>query len=101
MSTVPDEVRQRLEQHDQGHVVASWGRLDDTQRRELLAQIETIDLPGLRALHKCRDKPAATTAASIEPVTVVAHDNPLLARCRHLGTSPSGNSVPGEISCRD
>jgi UDP-N-acetylglucosamine/UDP-N-acetylgalactosamine diphosphorylase len=84
MSTVPPDVRQRLEENDQGHVLADWDRLDDAQRRELLAQIESVDIAGLRASWQKRDDPAPAPG-TIEPAPVVAHDDPRLANCRPLG----------------
>ena len=84
MSTVPANVCRRLEQHDQGHVLADWDRLDDAQRRELLAQIDSVDIAGLRAIWQKRDEPAPAPG-TIEPAPVVGHDDPRLAKCRPLG----------------
>ena len=47
MLPVPDDLRRRLQQNDQAHVLAYWDRLDDAERRELLAQIESVDIAGL------------------------------------------------------
>ena len=58
MSTVSDDLRRRLDQHDQSHVLAGWDRLDDAQRRELLAQVESVDIASLRAIWEKRNDPA-------------------------------------------
>ena len=87
MLPLPDEVSRRLHQFDQDHVVASWDRLDDVQRRDLLAQIESVDLAGLRALHANRDRPADVSAGAIDPVPTIAHDDPRAAERRALGES--------------
>ncbi len=87
MSSVPADILQRLEQHDQAHVVAFWDRLDEAQRRDLLAQIESVDLATLRSLHANRDKPNATNTAPIDPVPTIAHDDPRAAERRALGES--------------
>jgi UDP-N-acetylglucosamine/UDP-N-acetylgalactosamine diphosphorylase len=39
-----ENVRKLLQKHDQGHLLAFWGQLDDSQRQHLLADIETLDL---------------------------------------------------------
>ncbi|MHC4619299.1 MAG: UTP--glucose-1-phosphate uridylyltransferase [Planctomycetota bacterium] len=39
----PENVAKRLEQHNQGHLLAFWQHLDAVQRQKLLAQIEGLD----------------------------------------------------------
>ena len=87
MSSVPADLLQRLEQHDQAHVVAFWDRLDEAQRRDLVAQIESVDLPTLRSRHANRDRPSATSTAPIDPVPTIAHDDPRAAERHALGES--------------
>ena len=87
MSSVPADLLQRLEQHDQAHVVAFWDRLDEAQRRDLVAQIESVDLPTLRSRHANRDRPSATSTAPIDPVPTIAHDDPRAAERRAHGES--------------
>jgi UDP-N-acetylglucosamine/UDP-N-acetylgalactosamine diphosphorylase len=56
MLSVPDDLRQRLRQHNQEHVLAWWDRLSDSQRRSLLDQLAAIDLARLSDLYTQRDK---------------------------------------------
>jgi UDP-N-acetylglucosamine/UDP-N-acetylgalactosamine diphosphorylase len=86
MIPVPDELRERLKQAGQEHVLAFWPRLDDAERRTLLSQVQGLDLAQLRALYASRDKAAATLdAARIEPVPVIGADAPDNAERREQG----------------
>jgi UDP-N-acetylglucosamine/UDP-N-acetylgalactosamine diphosphorylase len=55
MDSVPEDLQQRLRQHGQEHVLAWWPRLDARQRRELVGQLQALDLGQLRRLHAQRD----------------------------------------------
>ena len=50
MIRVPDELRRRLRQAGQEHVLAWWDQLTDDERRGLLAQLHAIDLAQLQQL---------------------------------------------------
>lgn len=68
-SSAIEKLRQHFAAHGQGHVFHFWERLDAAQQRELVAQLEAIDLPGLL------EELAATRADSrggseLEPVEV-------------------------------
>lgn len=56
MATIPQDLRRRLEQHGQGHVLAHWKHLAEVRQRELLAQLESLDLDELTALYARRDE---------------------------------------------
>lgn len=58
MSTLPEDLRRRLVRHGQGHLLAHWAKLDAPQQRELLAQLEALDLDELAALYARRDESA-------------------------------------------
>jgi UDP-N-acetylglucosamine/UDP-N-acetylgalactosamine diphosphorylase len=77
MLTVPESLRQRLRQHGQEHVLSWWDRLNDEERRELLAQLERLDLEQLQRLHAQRDHSHAVPPADrIGPVPVIPRDAP-------------------------
>jgi UDP-N-acetylglucosamine/UDP-N-acetylgalactosamine diphosphorylase len=54
--TVPDDLRRRLKEHGQEHVLSWWDRLDDTGRRGLLDQVRGLELAGLRELYARREE---------------------------------------------
>jgi UDP-N-acetylglucosamine/UDP-N-acetylgalactosamine diphosphorylase len=56
MLNIPDDLVQKLRAHGQDHVIAAWGRLDDSQRRALLAQLQQIDLKELEQLYARREQ---------------------------------------------
>jgi UDP-N-acetylglucosamine/UDP-N-acetylgalactosamine diphosphorylase len=75
MVTVPNDVRQRLRQSDQEHVLRWWDRLNDRERQELLDQLRAIDLEQLQQLYARRNAPYSAPAAErIEPVPVARLD---------------------------
>jgi UDP-N-acetylglucosamine/UDP-N-acetylgalactosamine diphosphorylase len=75
MVTVPQELRQRLAQFGQEHVLRWWDRLGDDERRELLDQLGAVDVAQLRELY---DRRGATftlpSADEIQPVPVARLD---------------------------
>src|SRR4051812_17660056 len=56
MSAIPDDLRQRLAQFGQEHVLAWWPELTEAERRELTNQLQNLDLERLAALFAARDK---------------------------------------------
>jgi UDP-N-acetylglucosamine/UDP-N-acetylgalactosamine diphosphorylase len=85
MIGVPDDLRARLKRHGQEQVLAWWDRLGDSERRELLAQLQAIDLEQLERLYAGRDQTYALPAPErIEPVPVVRLD-PADRQMRRLG----------------
>jgi len=77
MPTVPDDLRQRLRQYRQEHVLAWWDHLSEAERGELLGQVQALDLGQLDRLYADRDRAyAVPSAADIAPVPVVPADAP-------------------------
>src|SRR5690242_10648811 len=75
MVTVPNDLRERLRQHGQEHVLRWWDHLNDQERRELLRQVQAIDLDQLRRLYARRDATFSVPAAEqIKPVPVARLD---------------------------
>jgi UDP-N-acetylglucosamine/UDP-N-acetylgalactosamine diphosphorylase len=75
MKTVPEAVLRRLREHGQEHILRWWDRIDDGERRELLAQVEEIDLSLLKRLYGERDREFPLPASDqIEPVTALRLD---------------------------
>lgn len=56
MVVVPEELRQRLRQFDQEHVLAWWDQLPDSQRQELIGQLQALDLEELQRLYRERNR---------------------------------------------
>ncbi len=72
MLIVPDDLRQRLHEHGQEHVLAAWDRLSDAERRGLLDQLKGLDLGQLRRLYEQRDHAFAVPPPErIRPVPVI------------------------------
>jgi UDP-N-acetylglucosamine/UDP-N-acetylgalactosamine diphosphorylase len=69
MVSVPNELRQRLTQYGQEHVLTWWDELTDTQRRGLLDQLQAVDLEQLRSLYAQRnEKSVLPTPDRITPL---------------------------------
>lgn len=82
MLTVPDDLRQRLRQYGQEHVLAWWDQLDHDKRRDLLAQVQALDLDLLKHLYGQRDQAFTPPSADrIAPVPIIPRDAP--ARGEH------------------
>jgi UDP-N-acetylglucosamine/UDP-N-acetylgalactosamine diphosphorylase len=83
---VPAELRQKLQQYRQEHVLAWWDRLDDNQRRQLLDQLLSLDLDRLAQLYAERDRTYRVPDWSrIKPLDVVPADAPDNAAMRAVG----------------
>jgi len=75
MLPVPADLKRRLQEYGQEHVLTAWDRLDDGQRRALLGQLEAVDLGQLRRLYANRDHEIAVPPAErIAPVPVIGVD---------------------------
>lgn len=75
--TSHEPIREKLQRHGHGHVLAFLDRLDEASRRRLLEQVETIDFAGLARLYSQRGKASAVPPPErIEPVPVIPHDAP-------------------------
>jgi UDP-N-acetylglucosamine/UDP-N-acetylgalactosamine diphosphorylase len=73
MQSVPDDLRQRLRQHNQEHVLSWWDRLKADERRVLVEQLQALDLEQLARLFERRDQPypAPPPVHSIQPIPVI------------------------------
>ena len=83
MVTVPNDLNDRLRQHGQEHVLAWWGELNDTEQRELLEQLQGLDLDQLQRLYTCRDQTFALPSEeqiTPVPITRLGSDKQLRAR---------------------
>jgi UDP-N-acetylglucosamine/UDP-N-acetylgalactosamine diphosphorylase len=86
MVRVPEDLRSRLQQHGQEHVLAFWEQLDDPQRQALLEQVRSLDMAQLSKLYALRDHPYPVPAPErIGPATVIPHDSPEAAAARKAG----------------
>ena len=84
--TLPDDLRQKLHQHRQEHVLAGWERLGDSERRGLIEQSRSIDLDRLAQLYQERDRTYQPPDSSqIRPIPVVPADAPDNAAMRGAG----------------
>jgi UDP-N-acetylglucosamine/UDP-N-acetylgalactosamine diphosphorylase len=76
MLTVPADLKQRLRKYSQEHVLTWWDKLDDHQRRQLLQQLERIDLEKLGELSARREEIFEVPAPErIAPVPVLRLDS--------------------------
>ena len=104
MLTVPDDLRQRLRQYGQEHVLAGWDRLTDDEQPRLLEQLRGLDLAQLQTLYANRDHSFAVPPAErIQPVPVISgrggRPRPGAAarrRCARRGGGAAGGGRPGE-----
>jgi UDP-N-acetylglucosamine/UDP-N-acetylgalactosamine diphosphorylase len=72
---ISDQLRKRLREHDQEHVLAWWDQLGEVERRTLAGQLETIDPQHLKQLYAEREKTFAVPSAErIRPVPVIRRD---------------------------
>jgi UDP-N-acetylglucosamine/UDP-N-acetylgalactosamine diphosphorylase len=72
MTAVPDDLRQRLLEFGQEHVLSGWDRLSEDERRSLLDQLRGLDLALLRTLYANRDHSfAVPPPEKIQPVPVI------------------------------
>jgi UDP-N-acetylglucosamine/UDP-N-acetylgalactosamine diphosphorylase len=75
MHEVPAELRERLREHGQEHVLAWWHELQPHERHALVAQVKAIDLAHLRQLYAQRDETFShPTPEHIRPVPVTRPD---------------------------
>jgi UDP-N-acetylglucosamine/UDP-N-acetylgalactosamine diphosphorylase len=72
MSSVPDDLRQRLRDYDQEHVLTWWDHLREDERRALLGHLHNLNLDALRQLYAQRDRAVSLPAPEeIAPVPVI------------------------------
>lgn len=72
--SVPGDLRQRLRQYGQEHVLRWWEGLTDGERKELLDQLQGLDLEQLQRLYGQREQTYALPPFDrIAPIPVVPH----------------------------
>ncbi|MFN4258797.1 MAG: UTP--glucose-1-phosphate uridylyltransferase [Gemmataceae bacterium] len=75
MVEVPPDSRQRLRQYGQEHVLTWWDQLNDQERRDLIEQLQGINLEQLRQLYAQRDQVfPVPPEEKIQPVPAVRLD---------------------------
>src|SRR5947209_10655064 len=75
MIAVPEDLRSRLRQYNQEHVLAWWDRISDDERRVLLEQLQELDLDLLTRLYRQGAQTFHLPAAEhIEPAPVIRLD---------------------------
>lgn len=90
---IPEELRARLQRFGQEHVLAAWERLDTEERRELISQLQAIDLETLSKLFRKRDKGSdLPDPAKIRPVPRVEFDKAQRQRAKELGEKALRNN---------
>src|SRR5271170_4651570 len=72
MPTIPDDLRQRLTQYGQDHVLRDWDRLTAQEQQTLLEHLQRVDVQRLRELHGQQGRTYPVPAADqVEPVPVL------------------------------
>jgi UDP-N-acetylglucosamine/UDP-N-acetylgalactosamine diphosphorylase len=83
MISVPSDLRRRLHECGQEHVLAFWDRLGDSERQALLSQLQALDLGELRQLYALREQhfplPARERITPIARTAEAAHSSHALA----------------------
>ncbi len=78
MVDMPDDLRERLRQFGQDHVLAWWPTLNEGQRQSLLSQLREIDLEQLEELYRHRDHtwqlPPVETIQPVRPIDLSGQD---------------------------
>jgi UDP-N-acetylglucosamine/UDP-N-acetylgalactosamine diphosphorylase len=75
MQQPPDDLRKKLEQYGQEHVLAHWHKVNDAERQSLLDQLSRIDLEQIARLYADRDRGFPVPARDqIAPVRVARLD---------------------------
>src|SRR5579871_5755866 len=84
--TAPSELRQKLQQHRQEHVLSWWDQLEESERHGLIEQLGAIDLERLAQLYAQRDHSyQVPDSARIKPLAIVPIDAPDNAAMRKVG----------------
>jgi UDP-N-acetylglucosamine/UDP-N-acetylgalactosamine diphosphorylase len=86
MDIVSENVRRQLQQYRQEHVLAGWDRLGPDERRDLIEQIEKLDLDELQRLHARRHhKDAIPELQRLAPLPQPAETHAQIDHYRRLG----------------
>jgi UDP-N-acetylglucosamine/UDP-N-acetylgalactosamine diphosphorylase len=72
---IPDDLKQRLQQHGQDHLLGVLNRLAEPERAQLMRDLECIDFPELTALHDKREhKDALPARERVKPLPMPTFD---------------------------
>src|SRR5438876_7788600 len=75
MNSPPDDLRDRLREYGQEHVLFGWDRLSAEERAALVGQLQALDLAQLRRLYAERDMASPVPSADrIAPLPGVLPD---------------------------
>ena len=86
MNDIPNDLRRRLEQFGQDHVLGGWRRLTVDQRRYFIDQLEKLDLDELQRLHAERQVRGSIPELSrLAPLPQPEETAAELERFRQLG----------------
>ena len=69
-----DEINDTLKKYKQEHLLMFYDKMNDTQKKKLLSQIETIDFELMKKLYKEANQPADFSNMTIEPIAHVDKD---------------------------
>src|SRR5437868_8173363 len=76
MVAIPEDLRRKLAEFGQDHILACWDRLAEAEQKDLVNQLCGIDLAQLRHLYAQRDETYAVPAPErICPVDVARLDS--------------------------
>ncbi len=86
MFTIPSEHRRRFQHSGQEHVFAWWDQIDDAQRKELLVQLQALDLEEIKKLYERRQEQfALPDRGRIKPIERIAPEPGAGKRLNILG----------------
>lgn len=88
MSISYEDAKRILSKHHQSHVLRFWDHLNENQKVDLLAQIETLDLDTVVLMQKLlaeKDKTRETTKSDIEPAEVIKQSELEKGEARRIG----------------
>jgi UDP-N-acetylglucosamine/UDP-N-acetylgalactosamine diphosphorylase len=88
----PDDLKSRLQQHGQAHLLAALDRLDDEQRANLLRELGGIDLAELASLYERREqKDALPERGRVKPLPM-----PVLEAAQRVAFQARGEQAFGQ-----
>lgn len=83
---IPDDLRTRLHEHGQDHLLGVFEKLNEAERAHLLGELERIDLAEIRALHAKREqKDTLPERERIQPLPNPSLDSDAMDRFEDQG----------------
>src|SRR5262245_47847596 len=72
MPTIPDDLRRRLHEHGQEHVLEGWHELTEADQRVALQQLAALNLNELRELYERRNETyPLPSSEQIKPAPII------------------------------